>query len=91
MKEIRGKAKETGKTAQLSEGSALPASFTVEAAVLFPILFFCLLTVISAAFRLSGQIQALLATAGAGSGAESHADTCLLWLRMTGMLKEVIK
>ena len=65
-------------------------SYTVEAAFLFPLLFICLMILLKTTFSLAMQVQNLAASLTAKLDSASHVDTCLMWLRMTGMLKEVI-
>ena len=71
------------------EKKELTGSYTVEAACILPIVLFCMLFLIRTGFSLALQVKELAASLpGIADGSE--AERALEWLRMTGMLKEVI-
>lgn|GEM_PF-2780744 len=72
------------------KGLCLPGSYTVEAAVVMPLFFITIAMILKQAFTLDAQVMQAASGAAAASDSARHVQVCLEWLRLTGVLKEII-
>ena len=66
-------------------------SYTVEAAFVLPIILLSLCLVLRLGFQSAAAARREAAAGEEQLSAQEQVDTCLIYIRMTGMLKEVIK
>ncbi len=68
----------------------LAGNIFVEAAFVFPLALLLLSLILRTGFRLRSEFLACAAPVNAGEISAEHVETCLNWLRLIGVAKEVL-